>query len=125
MKSNYDTDFHAWTQEQAQRLKDGDWQNIDVPNLVEEIEDLGKQQRQELRNRFAILIGHLLKWQFQRDRRSRSWFATIRVQRRDIDRPTEDSPSLKAYLAETKLIGLQAFWLTQSKKGIKIGALIL
>ncbi|GAB4351189.1 MAG: DUF29 domain-containing protein [Cyanophyceae cyanobacterium] len=97
MKSNYDTDFHAWTQEQAQRLKDGDWQNIDVLNLVEEIQSLGKQQRQELRNRLAILIGHLLKWQFQSDRHSRSWLATIRVQRRDLDRLIEDSPSLKAY----------------------------
>jgi hypothetical protein len=73
----YDTDFYAWTQEQAKLLSQGAWERLDIPNLVEEIESLGKQQRQELRNRLGILIGHLLKWEFQAERRSKSWFVTI------------------------------------------------
>jgi hypothetical protein len=96
----YETDFYAWTQEQAQLLQQGAWKNLDIANLVEEIESLGKQQRQELRNRLAILLGHLLKWQFQANQRSKSWFVTIREQRREILDLLEESPSLKPYLPE-------------------------
>ncbi len=96
----YETDFYAWTIEQAKFLKDGAWDCLDISNLVEEIESLGKQQRQELRNRLGILIGHLLKWEFQSSHRSKSWFATIREQRRRIADLLEESPSLKPYLPE-------------------------
>src|SRR4028118_76717 len=80
----YQTDFYAWTIEQAKCLKDGTWHCLDISNLVEEIESLGRQQRQELRNRLGILLGHLLKWEFQPSHRSKSWLATIREQRRRI-----------------------------------------
>jgi hypothetical protein len=69
-------------------------------NLIEEIESLGKQERQELRNRLSVLIGHLLKGEYQSSMRSRSWLATIRVQRRDTLRLLKDNPSLKPYLEE-------------------------
>ena len=59
----YETDFYAWTIAQAKFLQDGVWDCLDICNLVEEIESLGKQQRQELRNRLGILLGHLLKWE--------------------------------------------------------------
>ncbi|MDM9380398.1 DUF29 domain-containing protein [Chlorogloeopsis sp. ULAP01] len=94
----YETDFYAWTQEQARLLRDKKWSQIDLPNLIEEIESLGKQQRQELRNRLSVLIGHLLKWEYQPQHRSRSWLATLRVQRRDTLRLLKDNPSLKSYL---------------------------
>jgi hypothetical protein len=96
----YETDFHAWTQTQAMMLRDRQWEKIDLVNLIEEIESLGRQQRQEFRHRLSILIGHLLKWQFQPERRSRSWLATIRVQRIDLADLLEDNPSLKPYLEE-------------------------
>jgi hypothetical protein len=96
----YETDFYAWTIEQAKFLKDGVWDYLDISNLVEEIESLGKQQRQELRNRLGILLGHLLKWEFQSSHRSKSWLATIREQRRRIVDLLEESPSLKPYLPE-------------------------
>ncbi|RFP62742.1 MAG: DUF29 domain-containing protein [Limnothrix sp. CACIAM 69d] len=99
-RSTYEADFYAWTQEQVKLLESQAWDQLDRWHLIEEIAALGKQQRQELRNRLAILIGHLLKWQYQENQRSRSWLATIRVQRRDIQRLLQDSPSLKAYLAE-------------------------
>jgi hypothetical protein len=98
--SLYETDFHAWTQAQAALLRRQHWAEIDLPNLIEEVESLGKQQRQELRNRLSVLLGHLLKWQYQPQRRSRSWLATLRVQRRDIASLLQDNPSLKPYLAE-------------------------
>ncbi|NEQ19193.1 MAG: DUF29 domain-containing protein [Microcoleus sp. SIO2G3] len=101
MTSNlYETDFYAWTLEQSKLLKEGDLKHLDVINLVEEIESLGKQQRQELRNRLGILIGHLLKWNYQPQKRSKSWRATIREQRREILQLLKENPSLKPYLAE-------------------------
>lgn len=96
----YEADFYAWTQEQANLLRNQQWHQLDVSNLIEEIESLGKQQRQELRNRLSILIGHLLKWEYQPQSHSRSWVATIRVQRRDIKRLLKDNPSLAPYLEE-------------------------
>jgi Domain of unknown function DUF29 len=94
----YETDFYAWTQKQATLLRSQQWSRIDLPNLIEEIESLGKQQRQELRNRLSVLIGHLLKWEYQPQHRSRSWLATLRIQRRDTLRLLQDNPSLKPYL---------------------------
>ena len=105
--SLYETDFHAWTQEQATRLRSRQWQSLDWEHLGEEIESLGRQQRQELRNRLSILLGHLLKWQYQPECRSRSWLATIRVQRRDIAKLLQDNPSLKPYLDEAIQYGYQ------------------
>jgi Domain of unknown function DUF29 len=94
----YETDFYAWTQEQAELIRTGQWEQVDRLNLIEEIESLGRQERQELRNRLSVLIAHLLKWQYQPQQRSRSWLATIRVQRRDIARLLQENPSLKSDL---------------------------
>jgi hypothetical protein len=94
----YEADFYAWTQEQAKLLRSQQFSQIDWPNLVEEIESLGKHQRQELRNRLSVLVSHLLKWHYQPQ--NRSWLATLRIQRLDIDDLLEDNPSLKPYLEE-------------------------
>lgn len=96
----YETDFYRWTQQQATLLRNHQWSQLDLSNLIEEIESLGRQQRQELRNRLSVLIGHLLKWEYQSQRRSRSWLATIRIQRRDTLRLLKDNPSLKPYLQQ-------------------------
>lgn len=101
MQANlYETDFYAWTLEQSKLLKNSDFESLDIVNLVEEIESLGKQQRQELRNRLGVLIGHILKWNHQPERRSKSWWATIREQRREVLQLLQENPSLKPYLEE-------------------------
>ncbi len=97
----YQTDFYAWTQEQSKLLHRQQWQQLDLANLIEEVEALGKQQRQELRNRLSLLLGHLLKWQYQPQKRSRSWLATIRIQRLDLAELLEDNPSLQPDLARS------------------------
>jgi hypothetical protein len=79
-------------------LKTKQWQQLDHLNLIEEIEALGRKERQELRNRLGILLGHLLKWQFQPDQRTNSWLGTIREQRVQIKFLLQDSPSLKSDL---------------------------
>ncbi|ALF51833.1 hypothetical protein ACX27_01575 [Nostoc piscinale CENA21] len=94
----YETDFYAWSQQQADLLRHQQWHQLDLSNLIEEIESLGRKERQELRNRLSILIAHLLKWEYQPTKRSRSWLATIRIQRRDILKLLEENPSLNSYL---------------------------
>ena len=96
----YETDFYAWTKEQVALLRNHQWDKIDLFNVIEEIESLGRKERQELRNRLAILLGHLLKWQFQPEKRTNSWLGTIREQRIQIKLLLADSPSLKSCLDE-------------------------
>jgi hypothetical protein len=96
----YDRDFHQWTQVMADAIRSGNWADLDIENLAEELESLGRQQRQELRNRLGILLGHLLKWQLQPQHRSKSWRLTLREQRLQIRFLLKDNPSLKPYLAE-------------------------
>lgn len=103
----YETDFYAWTWEQSRLLKEGKLNQLDIVNLIEEIESLGKQERQELRKRLGILIGHLLKWEYQSNKRSNSWKATIREQRRRIKEHLEDNPSLKSYLSKAIIYAYQ------------------
>ncbi len=93
----YETDFYAWTQEQVNLLRTQQWDRLDAVNLVEEIAALGRKERQELRNRLGVLLGYLLKWQFQSEKRSNSWLGTIREQRVQIKLLLKDSSSLKSY----------------------------
>lgn len=104
----YETDFYGWTQKQARLLRARNWELLDISNLVEEIESLGKQQRSELVNRLGILLGHLIKWQYQIEYRSKSWFATIREQREQIIELIDDNPSLKPYLLEAVTRGYRS-----------------
>ncbi len=99
--SLYENDFYAWTQQQSKLIALKAWNRLDAANVVEELESLGRKERQELRNRLGILLGHLLKWQFQPKQRSNSWRGTIREQRKQINLLIQDSPSLKPYLQET------------------------
>ncbi|MBD1916832.1 MULTISPECIES: DUF29 domain-containing protein [Cyanophyceae] len=107
MASLYETDFYAWTQQQTKLLEQNLWEKLDLPHLVEELQDLGRRERQELRNRLSVLLGHLLKWQYQPEQRGNSWRATIREQRTQVQLVLSDNPSLKPYLAEALAIAYQ------------------
>ena len=96
----YDEDFFAWTVEQARLLRAGEFAAIDVDNLAEEIESMGRRDRRELRSRLSVLVMHLLKWSKQPGLRSRSWSATIREQRRQIEQILDESPSLHPFINE-------------------------
>jgi hypothetical protein len=54
MQNLYEADFYRWSQEQANLLRHHQWNQLDLPNLIEEIESLGRKERQELRNRLSI-----------------------------------------------------------------------
>jgi hypothetical protein len=104
MQTNlYESDFYAWTIEQTELLQLRKLDHLDFDNLIEEIASLGKQQQQELRNRLGLLIGHLLKWQYQSEKRTRSWQVTIQLQRQEIHDLLQDNPSLKSYLDKALL----------------------
>ncbi len=90
----YDRDFYSWLTENSRLLQDGKLQEIDALHIAEELEALGKSERRALMSRLTVLLAHLLKWQFQPARRSRSWRNTLRVQRLDIMDLLNDSPSL-------------------------------
>jgi hypothetical protein len=91
----YEEDFFAWTEDQARLLRSGDLSLVDVENLAEEIESMGRSDRREVESRLVILLAHLLKWQVQTEFQSRSWSSTIRTQRHDIEAVLADSPSLR------------------------------
>ena len=68
----YDTDVVAWANEQAQLLRSGRLDQLDIEHIAEEIEDVGKSEQRELASRMSILLAHLLKWQFRPKRRGAS-----------------------------------------------------
>ena len=74
--------------------------SLDWLNIAEEIESVGGNTRRELRNRLIRLLQHLLKWHYQPELRSRSWRATIRTQRQQIEDLLAENPSLRARLPE-------------------------
>lgn len=96
--SLYDKDFYAWTQEQAYLLKNRLFDKLDIAHLFDEVESMGASERSELVNRLEILLGHLLKWQYQPTHRGNSWEYTIIEQRNKIKDHIEENPSLKSYL---------------------------
>jgi len=96
--SKYESDFHAWANEQAALLRQGRLAEADMENIAEEIEGLGRSEKRELVNRLAVLLTHLLKWQFQPGLRGNSWRGTIREQRRKLSEHLDDNPSLRAGL---------------------------
>ncbi len=97
----YDKDFVAWASETARLLREGRFREIDVEHLAEEVEDMAGRDKRELLSRLTVLMSHLLKWQQQSGKRSRSWMSTIATQRRELKRLLEQSPSLRAVLRQS------------------------
>ena len=95
----YGADFAAWAEAQARVLRSRRVSALDWENLAEEIESLGGRERNEIRNRLIVLLTHLLKWQFQPEKRGHSWQSSISEQRIHIDGVIEASPSLKRFPA--------------------------
>jgi hypothetical protein len=93
--TDYEVDFYAWTVEQAHLLRSGELSAVDVANIAEEIESMGRSDRRELKSRLVVLVMHLLKWGHQPSAQSRSWSATIDEQRLQIEGILSESPSLR------------------------------
>ena len=98
----YETDFYAWTQEQARLLDARQFDALDIPHLVEEITSLGKSEQRELYSRLSVLLTHLLKLHhtaLERPedlrRAGRGWRATVTTQRLGVAKILRDNPSLR------------------------------
>jgi len=95
---NYEQDFYSWLMYNAQLLKERRFTELDIENIAEELESMGRRDKRELNSRLEVLLMHLLKWQFQPVRRSKSWGKSIDEQRNQIHKIFSDSPSLKYQL---------------------------
>jgi hypothetical protein len=110
LKTLYETDTVAWSEQQAAALRavarGGSNQPLDWENLAEEIEDLAKSLRRRLRSQIARIIQHQVELEHSPSIEPRNgWRRTIRLARLDIERILEDSPSLKREIP--RLIGIE------------------
>jgi len=99
---HYEQDFYAWLLQSAQLLREKKFSQLDIANIAEELEGMARSDKRQLINRLAVLLAHLLKWQYQSYIRSKNWQRTIKEQRKRIKLLLQDSPSLK-YEIEQKI----------------------
>jgi hypothetical protein len=96
----YERDYSAWIEGQVTLLREGRIQDLDALHLAEELEAMGRRERNDLVSRLIILIAHLLKWRYQPEHRTSSWRGSVVEQRVQVIRELRLSPSLKPFLAE-------------------------
>ena len=99
-RTRYEDDVYTWVAEQTALLRAGRMSDVDALNVAEELSDVGNEIRSSLESAIAVLTMHLLKWDHQPSRRSRSWKLSIAEQRRRIARLLKRNPGLKSVLAE-------------------------
>ncbi|HEX8665065.1 MAG TPA: DUF29 domain-containing protein [Beijerinckiaceae bacterium] len=98
--TGYESDFYLWCYHQAELLRLHRFSAVDLPNLVEELESMGSEQRFKLEASYRLIISHLLKWEYQPQLRSSSWEVTIVRERANVNRREAASPSLRAQAAQ-------------------------
>ena len=103
----YEQDYYLWIEQTVQLLKTERLAELDYKNLLEEIEDMGRNQKNAVESNLIVLMLHLLKWQYQPQLQCGSWQGSIREHRRRILKSLKDSPSLRPYLSEIWLESYQ------------------
>jgi hypothetical protein len=98
--SLYEQDLYAWAMQSARLLRERRLEELDLDHLAEELESMGKSELRALESRLTVLLAHLLTWEFQPGKRSKSWQRTLIEQRKRIARLLRDSPSLRPKLAD-------------------------
>jgi Domain of unknown function DUF29 len=101
--SLYDTDFLLWIEATTTLLKNRQFDSLDLDNLIEEIESLGRSDKRAILSYLARLCEHLLKikyWDTERQQCLRGWSIEVNNFRREIHRLLKDSPSLRTHLLE-------------------------
>jgi Domain of unknown function DUF29 len=96
----YERDFCLWVEEQVRLLREGRLEQLDVVNLIDEIEALGIHEKRAVESNLVVVVKHLLKYQFQPRRRSRSWLSSIAEHRRRLRKEFQHAPSLRPYAHE-------------------------
>lgn len=101
--SLYEKDYYLWLEQVAAQLRTGDLDALDLENLIEEIEDLGKSEKRQVSSYLMRLCEHLLKikyWETERESCFRGWDVEIANFRLQIQKRLKESPSLNQYLQE-------------------------
>ena len=102
-QSLYDQDYYLWLRTTINQLRTGQFSAVDLDNLLEELEDMGRSQKRAIKSLLIKLLEHLLKlkcWDRERERNQGHWKGEIRTFRRQIKDELQDSPSLKPYILE-------------------------
>lgn len=99
----YDRDYYLWLNQTAKLVREQRLSELDISHLIEELEDMGRSEKRAVESNLVVVLMHLLKYQYQPQKRSNSWKVTIREHRRRLRRLFQDSPSLKPYFEEVFL----------------------
>ncbi|MGL6136750.1 MAG: DUF29 domain-containing protein [Planktothrix sp.] len=96
----YEEDYNLWLMNTIHQLQHGKLAEVDMVNLIEELEAMGRSQKSAIESNLRILLMHLLKYKYQSDKRTNSWLFTIREHRKRLRNDFKNSPSLKRYFLE-------------------------
>lgn len=96
--SLYEQDYYLWLEKMAHLLRTGKLDELDLENLAEEIADMGRSERRTVESNLERVLMHLLKYQYQPEKRSSSWRYTLLEHRDRLEKSFCDSPSLKITL---------------------------
>jgi len=100
VQATQNSDYYAWTLQTAERLRNGQVSEVDLNDVAQELEDMGKAQRHALASHLKVLIVHLLRWRYQPSFCGVSWRLSITNARDEIAELLEDSPSLRSKIGE-------------------------
>ena len=100
MESSYEGDVYGWSFRQAELLRQGRYDDLDIENIAEEIESSGRSQPAALQSSYRLIAGHILKALFQPERPTRSWVVTILRERLNAQDCLDANPSLKPHRSE-------------------------
>jgi hypothetical protein len=96
--TSYEKDFFKWTNDQSKLLKKREFSKLDIDNLIEEIESLGRSEKRQLQSYLENLLMHMLKAKFQPKMKTVSWDLSIREAKHKAQLTLQDNPSLKSKL---------------------------
>ncbi|MBE9234163.1 DUF29 domain-containing protein [Cuspidothrix issatschenkoi LEGE 03284] len=99
----YDQDYYLWLKTTINQLRTGQFSAVDLENLLEELETMGKSEKRAVESLLTNLLVHLLKlkyWDNEREISQGHWQGEVRTFRRQIKKSLKDSPSLKPYILE-------------------------
>jgi hypothetical protein len=99
----YESDGYGWAMAQAELLRARHFEGIDWDNVAEEIESMGKSERNALVSNLTQVIMHMMKWDVQPNKRSRSWVVSIGTHRVHALQILDENPSLRASLDDVML----------------------
>jgi predicted DNA-binding ribbon-helix-helix protein len=120
--ATYEQDIYSWAMQQAEIVRARRWDELDIANVVEELESLARTEYRSLVSALRVLMLHMLKWDHQPEKRSRSWLTSIVAQRGELADVLADNPGLKPRLVEAmQRAYAQARREAAAETGLRIG----